>query len=151
MTERYDTNISILKKIKNDQSTLQNNGLAIISQIDEIMQEYVEMFNYYKPFIFDMFKDKGMKKVVFIFIKQEIKNVNISKKIYNKFNKDEKKIIDIFIKIIISGCCSFPFTEVSIDCGEIIFDIDTNTIDIEYYNKNLIAKNIFSKKKKLNE
>ena len=143
MTKRYDDNISILEKIKNDDSELRNNSFSIIAQIDELSKENIEMINYYKPFIFNMLKDKGTEKIVFIIIENEIKDVSIRKKIYNKFNKDEKIIIDIYITMIFIVCRYFPFTEGSVDSGEVIFNIDTRSIDVKYYNKNLIAKNVF--------
>ena len=93
MTERYDDNISILKKIENDDSIILNKNISIVTQINELNNEIIEIINYYKPFIFNMFKDKGTEKVIFTIIENKIKNLNIPKKIYNKFNKDEKKLL----------------------------------------------------------
>ena len=56
----------------------------------------------------------------------------------------------MYITIIFRVCCHFPFTGVYIvDSGEIILNIDTRSIDIKYYNKNIMSIDLFSKEEKV--
>ena len=143
-SDRYEPDISLLNKLKKDYSIVKDDDLSIKTQINETNKEIKKMIDYYTPFIFNIFKDKGIKILKIIIIKYNLISSNITDEIYNNFNKDEKTIIRKFIRIIFTYYCYFPLTQFPIETGEIIFDVDKKTINIEYYNEKRIVKNIFN-------